>query len=112
MRRCTVLHFALSAAAGTEADQFHISGGLHFAASAWDAERYGALCGARADLQTAGLNGVFAHFCRCWQKWVALEREISLPLLKEMGPPEAKKIIRYRKSLAGDGEAFPVCFVC
>ena len=37
------------------------------------------MCGARADFQTAGLNGVFAHFCRCWQKWVAPEREISLP---------------------------------
>ena len=68
MRRCAGLHFGRSAAAGIEADQFHISGGLHFAASAWDAERYGALCGARADLQTAGLNGVFGHFCRCRQK--------------------------------------------
>ena len=112
MRRCTVLHFGRSAAAGTEADQFHISGGLHFAASAWNAERQGSMCGARADLQTCGLNGVFGHFCRRRQKWVAPEREISLPLLKEMGPPEAKQIIRYRKSLAGDGEAFSVCFVC
>ena len=39
MRRCTVLHFGRSAAAGTEADQFRISGGLHFAAFARDAER-------------------------------------------------------------------------
>ena len=31
--------------------------------------------GARADFQTAGLNGVFAHFCRRGQKWVAPERE-------------------------------------
>ena len=48
------------------------------------------MCGARADFQTAGLNGVFAHFCRRGQKWVAPERETSLcGLLKEMGPPEA-----------------------
>ena len=37
------------------------------------------MCGARADFQTAGLNGVFAHFCRRGQKWVAPEREISIP---------------------------------
>ena len=42
------------------------------------------MCGARADFQTAGLNGVFAHFCRRGQKWVAPEREIS-------SPPEAMK---------------------
>ena len=42
------------------------------------------MCGARADFQTAGLNGVFAHFCRRGQKWVAPEREISIP-------PEAMK---------------------
>ena len=35
--------------------------------------------GARADLQTEGLNGVFAHFCRRGQKWVAPRRETSLP---------------------------------
>ena len=35
------------------------------------------MCGARADFQTAGLNGVFAHFCRRGQKWVAPERETS-----------------------------------
>ena len=57
MRRCAVLHFGRSAAAGTEADQFHISGGLHFAAFAWDAERQVPMCGARADFQTAGVNG-------------------------------------------------------
>ena len=51
-----------------------------------------ALCGARADFQTAGLNGVFAHFCRRGQKWVAPERETApIRLLKEMGPPEARK---------------------
>ncbi len=33
--------------------------------------------GTRADLQTAGLNGVFAHFCRRGQKRVAPVREIS-----------------------------------
>ena len=77
MRRCAVLHFGRSAAAGINADQFHISGGLHLAASAWDAERQSPMCGARADFQTAGLNGVFGHFCRCWQKWVAPERETS-----------------------------------
>ena len=71
MRRCAGLHFGRSAAAGIGADQFHISGGFHFAASAWNAELQGSMCGARADLQTAGLNGVFAHFCRCWQTWVA-----------------------------------------
>ena len=50
------------------------------------------MCGARADFQTAGLNGVFAHFCRRGQKWVAPEREASpFGLLKEMGPPEAIK---------------------
>ena len=50
------------------------------------------MCGARADFQTAGLNGVFAHFCRRGQKWVAPERETSpCRLLKEMGPPEARK---------------------
>ena len=50
------------------------------------------MCGARADFQTAGLNGVFAHFCRRGQKWVAPERETSpCRLLKEMGPPEAIK---------------------
>ena len=50
------------------------------------------VCGARADFQTAGLNGVFAHFCRRGQKWVAPERETSpCRLLKEMGPPEAGK---------------------
>ena len=50
------------------------------------------MCGARADFQTAGLNGVFAHFCRRGQKWVAPEREITpIRLLKEMGPPEAMK---------------------
>ena len=50
------------------------------------------MCGARADFQTAGLNGVFAHFCRRGQKWVAPERETSpCRLLKEMGPPEAGK---------------------
>ena len=50
------------------------------------------MCGARADFQTAGLNGVFAHFCRRGQKWVAPERETSpCRLLKEMGPPEAMK---------------------
>ena len=48
------------------------------------------MCGARADFQTAGLNGVFAHFCRRGQKWVAPERETSpCRLLKEMGPLEA-----------------------
>ena len=48
------------------------------------------MCGARADFQTAGLNGVFAHFCRRGQKWVAPERETApIRLLKEMGPPEA-----------------------
>ena len=48
------------------------------------------MCGARADFQTAGLNGVFAHFCRRGQKWVAPVRETSpCRLLKEMGPPEA-----------------------
>ena len=62
MRRCAVLHFGRSAAAGTEADQVHISGGLHFAAFARDAERQAPMCGARADFQTAGLNGVFDHF--------------------------------------------------
>ena len=46
MRRCAVLHFGRSAAAGTEADQFRISGGLHFAASACDAERQAPMCGA------------------------------------------------------------------
>ena len=35
------------------------------------------MCGARADFQTAGLNGVFAHFCRRGQKWVAPERETA-----------------------------------
>ena len=35
------------------------------------------MCGARADFQTAGLNGGFAHFCRRGQKWVAPERETS-----------------------------------
>ena len=50
------------------------------------------MCGARADFQTAGLNGVFAHFCRRGQKGVAPERETSpCRLLKEMGPPEAGK---------------------
>ena len=50
------------------------------------------MCGARADFQTAGLNGVFAHFCRRGQKWVAPQRETSpCRLLKEMGPPEAIK---------------------
>ena len=51
--------------------------------------------GARADFQTAGLNGVFAHFCRRGQKWVAPERETlltavlrSLPFGKESGPSE------------------------
>ena len=34
--------------------------------------------GTRADLQTAGLNGVFAHFCRRGQKWVAPGREMAL----------------------------------
>ena len=68
MRRCAVLHFGRSAAAGTEADQFHISGGLHFAASARDAERQAHMCGARADFQTAGLNGVFGHFWGWGQK--------------------------------------------
>jgi hypothetical protein len=62
MRRCAVLHFGRSAAAGTEADQFHISGGLHFAAFARDAERQAHMCGARADFQTAGLNGVSGTF--------------------------------------------------
>ena len=38
---------------------------------------YISLCGARADFQTAGLNGVFSHFCRRGQKWVAPERETS-----------------------------------
>ena len=38
---------------------------------------YISLCGARADFQTAGLNGVFAHFCRRGQKWVAPERETA-----------------------------------
>ena len=51
-----------------------------------------ALRGARADFQTAGLNGVFAHFCRRGQKWVAPEREaFPFRLLKEMGPPAARK---------------------
>ena len=51
--------------------------------------------GARADFQTAGLNGVFAHFCRRGQKWVAPERETlltavlwSLSFGKESHPPE------------------------
>ena len=68
MRRCAVLHFGRSAAAGTEADQFHISGGLHFAAFARDAERQAHMCGARADFQTAGVNGVFGHFWGWGQK--------------------------------------------
>ena len=75
MRRCALLHFACLAAAGIDAGQFNISGGFRLAASVWDAEQQGTVCGARADLQTAGLNGVFAHFCRCWQKWVAPVRE-------------------------------------
>ena len=78
MRRCAVLHFVFSAAAGIDAGQFHISGDLHFVAPVWDAQTREILCGARADLQTAGLNGVFAHFCRCWQQWVAPGRETSL----------------------------------
>ena len=68
MRRCAVLHFGRSAAAGTEADQFRISGGLHFAAFARDAERQAPMCGARADFQTAGLNGVFGRFWGWGQK--------------------------------------------
>ena len=44
-----------------------------------------ALRGARADFQTAGLNGVFAHFCRRGQKWVAPERGTA------SAPPEAMK---------------------
>ena len=64
-----------------------------------------AMCGARADFQTAGLNGGFAHFCRRGQKWVAPERETSpCRLLKEMGPPEAiKEAPRARRR----GMAFP-----
>ena len=62
------------------------------------------MCGARADFQTAGLNGVFAHFCRRGQKWVAPERETSpCRLLKEMGPPEA---IRKRPAPAGAERPF------
>ena len=57
------------------------------------------MCGARADFQTAGLNGVFAHFCRRGQKWVAPERETSpCRLLKEMGPPEAWRRKRMEQS--------------
>ena len=41
--------------------------------------------GTRADLQTAGLNGVFAHFCRRGQKWVALESEILLTAVERNG---------------------------
>ena len=78
MCRCALLHFACLAAAGIEAGRFNISGGFRLAASVWDAEQRGTVCGARADLQTAGLNGVFAHFCRCWQKWVAPVRETPL----------------------------------
>ena len=64
-----------------------------------------ALCGARADFQTAGLNGVFAHFCRRGQKWVAPERETApIRLLKEMGPPEAMKTGRLsNRALAAAG---------
>ena len=94
MRRCAGLHFGRSAAAGIEADQFHLSGGFHFAASAWNAERQGSMCGARADLQTAGLNGVFAHFCRCWQKWVAPESEISLTAAERNGAAGGERMGR------------------
>ena len=90
MRRCAALHFAFSAAAGIDAGQFHISGGFHPAASAWYAEQQNTLCGARADLQTAGLNSVFAHFCRCWQKWVAPGREISLATTERNGAAGGK----------------------
>ena len=78
MCRCALLHFACLAAAGIEAGRFNISGGFRLAASVWDAEQRGTVCGARADLQTAGLNGVFAHFCRRGQKWVAPGRETPL----------------------------------
>ena len=69
------------------------------------------MCGARADFQTAGLNGVFAHFCRWGQKWVAPEREITLiRLLKEMGPPEgairAPPVADKARRASGRGQNF------
>ena len=63
--------------------------------------------GARADFQTAGLNGVFAHFCRRGQKWVAPERETlltaglwSLPFGKESDPSETPPYPQARKIMA------------
>mgnify|MGYP001065974377 CR=1 FL=1 len=94
MRRCAVLHFAFSAAAGMGADQFHISGGFCPAATVWDAPPRSVMCGTRADLQTAGLNGVFAHFCRCWQKWVAPESEISLTAAERNGAAGGERMGR------------------
>ena len=69
------------------------------------------MCGARADFQTAGLNGVFAHFCRRGQKWVAPEREITpIRLLKEMGPPEgairAPPVADKARGASGRGQNF------
>ena len=69
------------------------------------------MCGARADFQTAGLNGVFAHFCRRGQKWVAPEREASpCRLLKEMGPPEgairAPPVADKARRASGRGQNF------
>ena len=61
------------------------------------------MCGARADFQTAGLNGVFAHFCRRGQKWVAPEREISIPPEGAIrAPPVADKARR----ASGRGQNF------
>ena len=100
MCRCALLHFACLAAAGIEAGRFNISGGFRLAASVWDAEQRGTVCGARADLQTAGLNGVFAHFCRCWQKWVAPVRETPLaPAVRNTPAPAGANERKKRTTL-------------
>ena len=69
------------------------------------------MCGARADFQTAGLNGVFAHFCRRGQKWVAPERDRTpIRLLKAMGPPEgairAPPVADKARGASGRGQNF------
>jgi len=60
--------FCTFSGSGDRSRSIHISGGFAIAAFVWDAQTRETLCGARADFQTAGLNGVFGHFCLRRQK--------------------------------------------
>ena len=88
MRRCAGLHFAFSAAAGIEAGRFGWFSPCRVRVGRRTAKP---MCGARADPQTAGLNGVFGHFCRREQKRQRRGRGMSPAAAERNGAAGGKK---------------------